>query len=83
MANTLIIFVEKMWVALAMQKLLTFFEAKISMYLEKTLATTVNKFVINTFVKLMMLWKLDPELDCDTVDRLIWAFTGVSRWPSN
>ena len=55
MANTLIIFAEKMWVALAMQKLLTFFEAKISMYLEKTLATTVNKFVINTFVKLMML----------------------------
>ena len=33
MANTLIFFAEKMWVAFAMQKLLTFFQQKISMYL--------------------------------------------------
>ena len=35
--NILIFFAEKMWVAFAMQKLLTFFQQKISAYLHITL----------------------------------------------
>ena len=46
MANTLILFAEKMWVAFALQKLLTFFAAKNNVF-ENTLATIVNEFVIN------------------------------------
>ena len=75
MANTLIFFcwknvssfcidiflLEKMWVAFAMQKLLTFFQQKNINVFENTLiATTVNEFVINELVKLMMLWTTGP-----------------------
>ena len=47
MANTLIFFAEK-W------KLLTFLQQSINVF-ENTLATTVNEFVMNKLVKLMML----------------------------
>ena len=57
MANTLIYpyFAEKMWVAFELQKLLTFLQQKINVF-KNTLDKTVNKFVINELVKLMMLW---------------------------
>ena len=63
MANTLIFFAEKMWVAFTVQKLLTFLQQKKrkkkkkekkNNVSENTLATTVNKFVINKLVKLTM-----------------------------
>ena len=34
--------------------------AKISMYLENNLATTINGLVINKLVKLTMLWTTEP-----------------------
>ena len=50
-----------MWVALGLQKLLTFFAAKIQMKVfENTLAITVNKFAINELFKLTMLWTTGP-----------------------
>ena len=50
-----------MWVAFALQKLLTFLQQNISVF-ENALATTVivNKFVINKLIKLMMLWTTGP-----------------------
>ena len=49
MANTLIFFAEKMWAAFALQKLLTFLQQKISMYLKiaklQQLMTFINKLV--------------------------------------
>ena len=53
MANTLILFAEKMWVA---------FAAKIINIFENTLATTVYEFVINKLIKLTMLWTTGPGL---------------------
>ena len=44
MANTLIFFFWKMWVAFALQKLLTFLQKKDINVFENTLATTVNEF---------------------------------------
>ena len=60
MANALIFFAEKMWVAFALQKLLTFLQQNINVF-ENTLATIVNKFVINKLVKLTMLWRTGPS----------------------
>ena len=60
MANTLIFFTEKkMWVAFALQNYSHFCSKNINV-LENTLATTVNKFVINEIVKLMMLSTTEP-----------------------
>ena len=56
MANTLIFFAEKMWVAFA----LTFCIKNISVF-ENTLVTIVNKFVINELIKLTMLWTTEPR----------------------
>ena len=39
-----------MWVAFALQKLLTFLQQKISMLFKNTLTTTVNEFDINEIV---------------------------------
>ena len=58
MANTLIFFAKNFWVA-ALQKLPTFLHKIINVF-ENTLATTVNEFVINELVKLMMLWTTGP-----------------------
>ena len=45
MENPLIFFAKKkMWVAFALQKLLTFYSKNINVF-ENTLATTVNRFV--------------------------------------
>ena len=61
MANSLIFFAQKMWVAFALQeKLLIFLQKNINNF-ENTLATTVNEFVINELIKLMMLWTTGPR----------------------
>ena len=60
MVNTLIFVAEKMWVAFALQKLLTFLQQNINA-LESTLDTTVIKFAINKLVKLTMLWTTGPS----------------------
>ena len=52
-------FAEKMWVAFAVQKLLTFFQQKISeIYIES--AKTVNEMTLNELVKLTTLWTTGP-----------------------
>ena len=54
-------FAEKMWVAFALQKLLTFFQQKniIILYIES--AKTVNKMTLNELVKLTTLWTTGPR----------------------
>ena len=59
MLNTLIFFAEKMWVAFALQKLLTLWSKNINVS-ENTLVTTVDKLVINNFVEVTMLWTTGP-----------------------
>ena len=66
MANSLIFFAEKMWVAFALQKLLTFLQqekkhTKKPTVFKNTLAITVYEFVINKLVKLTMLWTTGPR----------------------
>ena len=61
MANKFIFFAEKMWVAFALQKLLTFLQQTINVF-ENTFATTVNEFAINELVKLAILWTTGPSL---------------------
>ena len=55
-------FAEKMWVAFAVQKLLTFFQQKNIriLYIEST--KTVNEMTLNELVKLTMLWTTGPSL---------------------
>ena len=48
-------FAEKMWLAFAVQKLLTFFSAKNIRILYIESAKTVNEMTFNKLVKLMML----------------------------
>ena len=48
--NILIFFAEKMWVAFALQKLLTFFQQKISVYLRISLNVNFNKSLTNDIV---------------------------------
>ena len=50
---------EKMWVAFAVQKLLTFFQQKISEYCIFN-PKTVNEMTLNELVKLTMLWTTGP-----------------------
>ena len=54
-------FAEKMWVAFALQKLLTFFQQKniIILYIES--AKTVNEMTLNELVKLTTLWTTGPK----------------------
>ena len=54
-------FAEKMWVAFAVQKLLTFFSAKNIRILCIKSAKTVNKMTINELVKLTTLWTTGPS----------------------
>ena len=51
-------FAEKMWVAFAVQKLLTFFQQKI-VYIES--AKTINEMTIKELVKLTTLWTTGPR----------------------
>ena len=52
-------FAEKMWVAFAVQKLLTFFSKNIRiLYIES--AKTVSEMTLNELVKLTMLWTTGP-----------------------
>ena len=60
-------FAEKMLVAFAVQKLLSFFQQKISEYCIKTVnkmseycAKIVNEMTLNKPVKLTMLWTTGP-----------------------
>ena len=51
-----------MWVAFAVQKLLTFFQQNISeLYIES--AKTVNEMTLNELVKLTTLWTTGPWWD--------------------
>ena len=54
------IFAEKMWVAFAVQKLLTFFSAKNIRILCIESAKTVNEMTLNELVKITMLWTTGP-----------------------
>ena len=53
-------FAEKMWVAFAVQKLLTFFSAKNIRILYTEFAKTVNEMTLNELVKLTTLWTTGP-----------------------
>ena len=53
-------FAEKMWVAFAVQKLLTLFQQKISEYCILNFTKTVNEMTLNELVKLRMLWTTGP-----------------------
>ena len=53
-------FAEKMWVAFAVQKLLTFFSAKHIRILCIETAKTVNEMTLNELVKLTTLWTTGP-----------------------
>ena len=54
-------FAEKMWVAFAVQKLLTFFSAKnIKIFCIES-AKTVNEMTLNELVKLMTFEQLGPD----------------------
>ena len=52
-------FAEKMWVAFAVQKLLTFFQQKKSEYCILN-PLKVNEMTLNELVKLMTLWTTGP-----------------------
>ena len=54
-------FAEKMWVAFAVQKLLTFFSAKNIKILYIESAKTVNEMTLNELVKLTTLWTTGPS----------------------
>ena len=54
-------FAEKMWVAFAVQKLLTFFQQKNIRILYIKSAKTVNEMTLKELVKLMMLWTTGPS----------------------
>ena len=53
-------FAEKMWVAFAVQKLLTFFQQKNFRILYIESAKTVNEMTLNKLVKLTTLWTIGP-----------------------
>ena len=53
-------FAEKMWVAFAVQKLLTFFSAKNIRILYIESPKTVNEMTLNKLVKLPTLWTTGP-----------------------
>ena len=54
-------FAEKMWVAFAVQKLLTFFQQKNIRILYIESAKIVNEMTLNELVKLTMLWTTGPR----------------------
>ena len=54
------VFAEKMWVAFAVQKLLTFFQQKIIRIVYIESAKTVNEMTLNKLVKLTRLWTTGP-----------------------
>ena len=54
-------FAEKLWVAFAVQKLLTFFSAKNIRILYIESAKTVNEMTLNELVKLTKLWTTGPR----------------------
>ena len=53
---------EKMWVAFAVQKLLTFFQQKNIRILYIEFAKTVNEMTLNALVKLTTLWTTGPRM---------------------
>ena len=53
-------FAEKMWVAFAVQKLLTFFQQKNISILCIESPKTINEMTLNEVVKLTMLWTTGP-----------------------
>ena len=66
-------FAEKMWVAFAVQKLLTFVSAQNIRILYIESAKTVNEMTLNELVKLTTLWTTGPWCllyDLQPADRL-------------
>ena len=64
-------FAEKMWVAFAVQKLLTFFQQKNIRILCIESTKTVNEMTLNEIVKLTTLWTTGPsilQLEQDWID---------------
>ena len=57
LTDTLIFLAEKMWVAFALQKLLTFLQQTNINVFENTLATIVKDFAINKLIKLIWTTK--------------------------
>ena len=55
------VLLKKMWVAFAVQKLLTFFQQKNFRILYIESAKTVNEITLNEFVKLTTLWTTGPR----------------------
>ena len=53
-------FAEKMWVAFALQKLLTFFQQKNIRILFIESAKIGNEMTLNELIKLTMLWTTGP-----------------------
>ena len=53
-------FAEKMWVAFALQKLLTFFQQKNIRILYIDSAKTVNEMILNELIKLTTFWTTGP-----------------------
>ena len=72
-------FAEKMWVAFALQKLLTFFSAKNIRILYIESAKTVNEMTLNELVKLMTLWTTEPSLLNTTPDEVLNASDNFLR----
>ena len=74
-----------MWVAFFNAKATHIFAAKISIFnvSENTLATTVNKFVINELVKLTMLWTIGPSFLCNNYVILNNKFTTYMQKKKN
>ena len=76
-------FAEKMWVAFAVQKLLTFFSAKNIRILYIESAKTVNEMTLNELIKLTTLWTTGPLLVNDSLKftlsdtQICWNFFWV------
>ena len=70
----LIFFAEKMWVAFAVQKLLTFFQQNISEYCRLN-PLKLNEMTLNELVKLTTLWTTGPRILTCT----LWSDVGSTN----
>ena len=73
-------FAEKMWVAFAVQKLLTFFSAKTIRILCIESAKTVNEMTLNELVKLTTLWTTGPRMLGKAFSRLFSYGSSENRF---
>ena len=73
-------FAEKMWVAFAVQKLLTFFQQKNIRILYIESAKTVNEMTLNELVKLTMLWTTGPWILSSVFLCHWWILNGLTHF---